>query len=234
MGQADMHQDEKQIELWRSWYVRLSGLMFIAIAGYFLYCYFGFDRSGMELGLDSPGWQGGTDGWGVEDVLPQQPVVATDQSPDGGPPVWGEGRPSDDAGGEPGASSASSGVSDTWAQMGAKAYFSQLAYLSTLAVAVIGVLWTYLLLENTAMKVETPVEIWLFGATTAYMVCSLVLCVWGRMELVALMCERRAFNPDTPCLAAFEWGQISYFCSGLMWFMVTVWICCQRSGRKSE
>lgn len=108
-------------------------------------------------------------------------------------------------------------------------FFSRLESIGNISLALIGILWSFIIFRESRINIQRCEQKLLFILTNLYFLCSFSLYIWSHMLYVTYMFFHRTIDLQAPIVNIFTNFQILFFTFGLISLCITILmsLCCK-------
>ncbi len=110
-------------------------------------------------------------------------------------------------------------------RMATTLFFSKLESIGKISVAILGVLWAFVIYTGTRIYIQTAAQIALFGASNIYLLMSFITYSLGYDFLLGRIFYHSTIDLEAPIVLFWSKAQIVYFSMGLFWFVILALLC---------
>lgn len=108
-----------------------------------------------------------------------------------------------------------------------KLFFDQLASIGNLSLALVGVLWAFVLQTSNRIAIRSFAQYMLFFSTNLFLLASFVCHLFGTNLLANSIFLHDAADITAPIVRFWSETQLYYFVAGLFCMLITVFCCYQ-------
>jgi hypothetical protein len=108
-----------------------------------------------------------------------------------------------------------------------KLFFDQIALVGNLSLALLGVLWAFVLQKSNRIEIRRPREYVLLVSSSLFLLASLICNLLGTNLLTERLFSSGAADITAPIVRFWSDAQLLYFGLGLFFALVTVFCCRQ-------
>ncbi|OPY75875.1 MAG: hypothetical protein A4E64_01753 [Syntrophorhabdus sp. PtaU1.Bin058] len=108
-------------------------------------------------------------------------------------------------------------------------FFSKLESVGKISLALLGVLWAFIIYTGNRINIRTMSQINLFIVTNLCLLFSFGSYFWGYDFLLSRIFYHSTIDLEAPIVKFYSIAQLVYFISGIFWFVITILLCHEKN-----